>query len=105
MVSPGSLIDLAVGSDQAAELASQSGEFRRLWRTRARQIHLDVSRDAARPGREHQDAVGQQQRLVDRMGDEQHGRALLFPDLQKLVLQLAAGLSVERTERLPPQAP
>jgi hypothetical protein len=29
-------VDLAVGSDQAAQLAGQSGERRRLWRTRAR---------------------------------------------------------------------
>ena len=57
-----------------------------------------------RPGRarHHGDAVAEQDRLVDRMGDEHHGLALVGPlhELQQLLLQDLAGLRVERGERL-----
>src|SRR2546430_4234928 len=36
-----------------------------------------------RPAREHQHAVGEKHRLVDLVGDEQHGLAALFPDAQQ----------------------
>ena len=57
-----------------------------------------------RPGRarHHRDAVAEHDRLVDRMGDEHHGLALVGPlhELQELLLQDLAGLRVERGERL-----
>ena len=57
-----------------------------------------------RPGRarHHRDAVAEQDRLVDRMGDEHHGLALVRPlhELQQFLLQDFAGLRVERGERL-----
>ena len=57
-----------------------------------------------RPGRarHHRDAVAEHDRLVDRMGDEHHGLALVGPlhELQQLLLQDLAGLRVERGERL-----
>ena len=56
----------------------------------------------SRPGppREHQHAVGQKHRLVDLVGDEQHGLAALLPDAQQLGLHDLARLRVERGERL-----
>ena len=57
-----------------------------------------------RPGRarHHRDAVAEQDRLVDRMGDEHHGLALVraLHELQQLLLQDFARLRVERGERL-----
>ena len=55
--------------------------------------------------RHHRDAVGEEHRLVDRVGDEDDGaalasRAVLAPDAQQLVLQDEARLRVERGERL-----
>src|SRR5215470_17544640 len=35
----------------------------------------------------HHDAVAEKHRLVDRMGDENHGLLVLFPDAQQLLLQ------------------
>ena len=54
----------------------------------------------ARPGIERHDAVGEQQRLVDIVGDEQNGLPLLRPDRLDLVLQIGARQRIERRERL-----
>ena len=56
----------------------------------------------SRPGprRHHGDAVGQHRRLVERVGDEEHGRAGLPPQPQHLVAHQQARLLVERAERL-----
>ena len=59
-----------------------------------------VSLQPSRPAREHQHAVGQEHRLVDLVGDEQHGLAALLPDAHQLGLHDLAGLRVERRERL-----
>ena len=55
-----------------------------------------------RPGtrRHHADAVGQQDRLVDVVGDEQHGGAERLPDVEQELLHGEPGLRVERAERL-----
>ena len=52
------------------------------------------------PRAHHGDAIGQIDRLVDLMRDEQHGLARLAPDLQQLGLHVLARLRVERGERL-----
>ena len=54
------------------------------------------------PRRHHRDAVAEQDRLVDRMGDEHHGLALVGPlhQRQQFLLQDFAGLRIERRERL-----
>src|SRR3954452_20346878 len=54
----------------------------------------------ARSGVEHKNPIRQQQCLVDRVGDEDHGGAGPRPDLQEVLLQLLASLRVERAERL-----
>ena len=60
----------------------------------------DLAVDAAGAGRHHHHAVGQEDRLLDRMGDEQHGQAGALPDVEQLVLQALARHRVERAERL-----
>ena len=67
---------------------------------RPRQIDREDLLGAARTLGHHHDAVGQVDRLVDLMGDEQHGLLRLLPDAQQLDLHQVAGLRVERRERL-----
>src|SRR5262249_566289 len=67
---------------------------------RPSQVDLDVGLDAARTRREDDHAVGEIDRLVDVMGDEQHRLARRIPNLLQLLLQQLAVLRVERTERL-----
>src|SRR5262245_2140239 len=61
---------------------------------------LDDRTDSPRGGSENKDAVGEEQRLVDAMGDEHDGRAGSRPNLEEVLLQLLAGLRVEGAERL-----
>ena len=49
---------------------------------------------------QHDDPVGQEQRLVEIVGDEKHGRAVALPQADQLLLQRLAGQGVERAERL-----
>ena len=55
-----------------------------------------------RPGRRrhHDDAVGEEHRLGDRVGDEQRGGGPLRPDPLQLEVEALAGHLVERAERL-----
>ena len=55
---------------------------------------------AAGPGGHRVDAIGEQDGLVDVVGDEDHGRAALVPDAHQLVLQGGARERVQRAERL-----
>ncbi len=61
---------------------------------------IELGLHAAGMRREHQDAVADQQRLLDRVGDEDHREADVFPQRHQLLLHLAAGERVERRERL-----
>ena len=54
----------------------------------------------ARARVQRNDAVGEQQRLVDVVGDQEDGLALCAPDALDLVLQLGARQRVERRQRL-----
>ena len=56
--------------------------------------------DAARPRRHHRHAVGEIDRLLHVVGDEDHGLRRALPDAQQLALHQPAGLRVERAERL-----
>ncbi len=67
---------------------------------RTRQVDVDDFLNAAGACRHHQDAVGQQQRFGNRVGDEQHRLRTLGPDIQQLQAQLVAGQGVECRERL-----
>src|SRR6266851_8437069 len=52
-------------------------------RPRALDLDRDALLDPSGPPREHDDAVRQIDRLVDLMGDEQHGLLRFHPDLQE----------------------
>ena len=65
-----------------------------------RERHVDDLLDAAGLRGHHHAAVAEQQRLLDRMGDVDHGLAGLLPDAHQLGLQDHPVLRVERRERL-----
>ena len=67
---------------------------------RARQSDLEHLLDAAGARRHHDHAVGEQHRLVDRVGDEQHGLAGLHPQVFQIDAHLLARQRIERAERL-----
>ena len=52
------------------------------------------------PRAHHRDLVGEEDRLVDAVGDQQRGRRLLGPDAQQLEVEVLPGHVVERAERL-----
>jgi hypothetical protein len=49
---------------------------------------------------EQDDAVGELQRLIDVVGDEEHGSGLGGMHVEEQVLHLQSGEGVERAERL-----
>src|SRR3546814_6734557 len=53
---------------------------------RSRQLDVDVGDDPPGAGAHHHDAVGEEHRLVDVVGDEHHGVPELAPDLQQVLL-------------------
>src|SRR4028119_132324 len=59
-----------------------------------------VGLQGAGPRGHDQDAVAEDERLVDRVGDEDDGLPAPFPDLEELFLEEALVLLVERRERL-----
>ena len=67
---------------------------------RVRERHVDDLLDAAGLRGHHHGAVAEHQRLLDRVGDVDHGLAGLLPDAHQLGLQDRAVLRVERGERL-----
>ena len=80
----------------------RGSDAHRIGVARPAERHVEHLLDAAGARAHHRDAVAEQDRLVDRMGDEHHGLALIRPlhELQQLFLQDFAGLRVERGERL-----
>ena len=63
--------------------------------------HPPVADDArARPRRHDHDAVGQRDRLLQIVGDEQHRLAVGVPQFQQQIAHDLPGLGVERAERL-----
>src|SRR5262249_38817043 len=65
---------------------------------RAGDRRVDDGADPPGGGVEHKDAVGEDQRLVDAVGDEDHRRAGPRPYGEEVLLQLLTSLSVERAE-------
>ena len=72
----------------------------RLDRSRVRQVDVDGAGDPAGPRAHDDHARGQEDRLRDRVGDEDDGRAELLPDREQLEVQPLARHLVERAERL-----
>src|SRR5215475_7482502 len=67
---------------------------------RAGDRRVDDGADPPGGGVEHKDAVGEDQRLVDAVGNEDHRRAGPRPYGEEVLLQLLARLRVERAEGL-----
>src|SRR5262245_27899593 len=89
--------------DQVPDALDVSGELRRALEredTRAGQRDVDRLLYAAGASSQHDDAIGQEHRLVDLMGDEQYGLAAIEPDAEELDLHYLARLRVERRKRL-----
>ncbi|MNP38411.1 hypothetical protein D3C76_1319220 [compost metagenome] len=59
---------------------------------------MQVFDKAARSRAHHQDTVGQEQRLVDIVGDEHHSGADACPDIQQQLLHACTGLRIQGTE-------
>ena len=56
--------------------------------------------DAARLRLHDDGAVGKRHGLLDVVGDEEHGRAVLLPQAEQMLVQARPGEGVERRERL-----
>src|SRR5438477_1239918 len=67
---------------------------------RARQIDAVDALHRPRPRRDHDDTIGERDRLLKVMGDEDNRSACGGPQLQKLVFHQRPRLDVERAERL-----
>src|ERR1700730_15672648 len=67
---------------------------------RARDVDVEDGLDAPGPRAHHDDAVGEEDGLVDLVGNEEHRLAGLVPDLEQLLLHELARLGIERGERL-----
>src|SRR5258707_659922 len=99
---------LGRASAGGAQLVPDMGAQRRVARVGAHRIdvagaaerEVDDLLDLPRPRAHHGDAVAEHDRLVDRMGDEHDGLALVRPlhQVQQLLLQGLAGLRIERGE-------
>ncbi len=93
-----------VALDRAVDVRAQVGELGHLLRldlvARARQVDLEDLLDDGRARREDHDAVGHVDGLVDVVGDEQDGHAVLVADAQDEVLEVGARLRVDGGERL-----
>ncbi len=65
-----------------------------------RQIDVELLVGAVAQIGQQEDTVADEHRFIDAVGHEQDGAAGAIPDPQRLLLQLLAGLHVERGERL-----
>src|SRR5260370_39717410 len=88
----------ARGVELAPNMGAQLGEARigahRLDIARPAERKLEHLLDAAGTGAHHGDAIAEQDSLIDRMGDEHHGLALVGPlhELEQFALQDLAPL-------------
>ena len=69
-------------------------------RARPGQVDAEGVAHAAGPRRQHHDLVGQEDRLVDVVGDEEDGEVEVLPQRQQPLLHAQARLRVERGEGL-----
>ena len=90
-----------VAEQQFVDALRHGAEFR-LWSILVKSKRAASSSARTRPGmrRQHQNARADHDRLLDRMGDEQHGETQLIPQRQQFLLHGAPGQRVERGERL-----
>ena len=87
--------------DRRAQLAILRIVIHGLAIARPRQVHAELrSQRGARSGRQRDDAIGQQQRLVHVVGHQHDRLLLLAPDGFDFVLQFGARQRIERRQRL-----
>src|SRR5688500_1952804 len=91
-------IDLVL--DFLAHQVHQLADLSRVDVPRVRQLDSDLAADASRVRVQHDDPVGQSDRLADRVRDEEYGLARLHPQFLELLVQQRAGLRIEGGERL-----
>ena len=85
------------------DLVDQLLEVRRPAAARPGQRVAQVGADPAGVGAQHQDPVREQHRVLDVVGDHDHGlgrEALALPQLEQLAAQVLRGQHVQRAERL-----
>src|SRR5262249_336975 len=94
---------LEVGPDARIDVA-EFGRDRKLggWQARPRQVDPHHRLHPAGPVGRDQHDVGQEDRLVQVVGHEQHGALVLLPHLEEKLLQQQAGLAVARPQTPPP---
>ena len=83
-----------------AAVSTNAGILAKLWAAWTRARHADDLQDAARRRREHRDPVGQDDRLVDVVGDEEDGLRADLKLAGEPVADLLALHLVEGRERL-----
>src|SRR4029078_7424306 len=86
-----------MGAD-AADVIAKWRRGHRVERSFTRKVDVEHLRDAARPGRHHNAPVGEKYGLGDRMGDEQDGLALGYPEPLQFDVHMLARHGVERSE-------
>src|SRR6478672_24512 len=98
------VFDVLLALDQPVDVRPEPRELRQLLRgdlvTRLRQGDRDHLLHLGRCMGQRHDPVGEVDRLVDVVCDEEDGDPELVADLQDEVLEVAAGLGVDRRERL-----
>src|ERR1700728_1543694 len=89
-------------ANQVPDLVGLLDEFLAAKQARIALVQLDVDDrlDLSRPGRHHRYAPGEIDRLLDVVGDEDHGLRRTVPDAEQLGLHQRAGLGIKRAERL-----
>src|SRR6266446_5596445 len=95
--------EVTAAEDEVSDLVGMLAVLRhrlRRHRAGAGELDLDDPRDPARPGRHHDDQVGQEHGFGDAVGHEEDRLAPLLPDPGELDAHLLAGQGVERAERL-----
>src|SRR5262249_53377866 len=93
-----------VGEQEIVDAAMQRRELGRADRLESEMVGIELGLDAAGMRRQHQDAAADEQRLLDRVGDEDHREADLLPQPDQLLLHLAAG-GGHPARRPPPPSP
>src|SRR5215471_2983602 len=88
----------AIGEQKIVDAVRQLASARRVDRIAA--VTVELALDLAGMRRHQQDAVADQHRFWNRVGDEQHGEARVGPQRQQFLLHLAARERIERRERL-----
>src|SRR6185295_9471245 len=87
--------DRDLQTNKSSDLAPDRIEFVRSRIARARKIDPKIRLESAGTPGHDQQPIGEEDRFVDTMGNEQHGAPGLLPDAHQLFAEERARLSVE----------